>query len=188
MKKYKTIYADPPWLEVGGGKIKRGADRHYPLMKTEDIKNLEIQKYIDDDAHLYLWVTNNFLEKGLEIMKAWGFEYITNISWSKPSFGLGYYFRGQHELCLFGIKGRALRKPKHKVPELNRWSGTKQVAGVKTPSTLILAPKNKHSTKPDEMRTLIETVSYEPYLELFARNKTEGWDVWGNEVESDVKL
>jgi len=71
--KYKTIYADPPWMERGGGKIKRGADRHYPLMKTKDICDLPIIKEIvDDNAHLYLWTTNNFLKDGLQVMEAWG--------------------------------------------------------------------------------------------------------------------
>ena len=70
-KKYKTIYADPPWNEQGAGKIKRGADRHYPLMKTEDIKNLPVQNITDDECWLYMWVTNNFLKEGLDIMEHW---------------------------------------------------------------------------------------------------------------------
>ena len=73
--KYKTIYADPPWYERGAGKIKRGADRHYPLMKTEEIKALPVRELIDPaGCHLYLWTTNNFLPDALEVVKAWGFE------------------------------------------------------------------------------------------------------------------
>ncbi len=104
--KYKTIYADPPWLEQGGGaKYKRGADRHYPLMKTANIARLPVAELAEDNAHLYLWVTNNFLRDGFEVMEAWGFKYKTTITWAKDRFGLGQYFRGQTEHCLFGVRG-----------------------------------------------------------------------------------
>jgi N6-adenosine-specific RNA methylase IME4 len=104
-KQYKTIYADPPWAEYGGGKIKRGADNHYPLMKTKDIIALPVPSICENNAHLYLWVTNNFLPDGLEVMKAWGFQYKTIITWTKDRIGLGQYFRGITEQCLFGVKG-----------------------------------------------------------------------------------
>ena len=162
-KKYKTIYADPPWLEIGGGKIKRGADRHYSLMKTQDIKNLPVQSIADDDCWLFMWVTNNFLKDGLDIMEHWGFRYITNIVWVKDRFGIGYYFRGQHEICLFGVKGKL--KPK-----------------VKNQSTVVFDKRHKHSAKPNQMYFKIENVSHEPRIELFARQTVEGWDAWGNEV------
>tara|TARA_E500000305_G_C3911388_1_gene183572 strand:- start:166 stop:681 length:516 start_codon:yes stop_codon:yes gene_type:complete len=165
-KKYRTIYADPPWNEVGGGKIKRGADRHYSLMKTADIKALPVQDIADDECWLYMWVTNNYLKDGLDIMEHWGFRYVTNIVWAKTSFGLGYYFRGQHEICLFGVKGKL--KPQ-----------------VRNESTLILKPKDKHSKKPEEFYEKIENVSHAPYIELFARNIRDGWDSWGNEVENN---
>lgn len=103
---YKTIYADPPWLERGGGKVKRGADKHYSLMGVDDIINLMKRIPVEDNAHLYLWVTNNFLKDGLKVVDELGFRYITNIVWVKDRIGLGQYFRGQHELCLFGVKGR----------------------------------------------------------------------------------
>jgi hypothetical protein len=96
--KYKTIYADPPWPEYGGGKIKRGADRQYPLMRVRDIIALgdKLHPFIDPHGcHLYLWATNNFLPEALEVMKAWGFEYKTTITWMKDRFGIGQYFRGQ---------------------------------------------------------------------------------------------
>jgi N6-adenosine-specific RNA methylase IME4 len=165
-KKYRTIYADPPWNEVGGGKIKRGADRHYSLMKTADIKMLPVQDIADDECWLYMWVTNNYLKDGLDVMEHWGFRYITNIVWAKTSFGLGYYFRGQHEICLFGVQGKL--KPQ-----------------VRNESTLILKPKDKHSKKPTEFYDKIENVSHGPYIELFARDTRDGWDSWGNEVETN---
>lgn len=168
-KLYQIIYADPPWGEQGGGKIKRGADRHYPLMKTQNIMNLDVPSA--RNAHLYLWVTNNFLMSGLRVMISWGFEYKTTITWVKDKFGLGQYFRGQTEHCLFGVKGNI----PYKVENGKRQQGT----------TVIFSPRLKHSQKPPEMRQLIEKVSDREgfnKLEMFAREKVEGWDVWGNEV------
>ena len=168
-KKYKTIYADPPWKESGGGKIKRGADRHYSLMSTKEIMKLPVDEIADYDCHLYLWVTNNFLKDGLKVMEAWGFRYITTITWVKDRVGLGQYFRGITEHCLFGVKGKLpYKKDKH--------------GKRKQGKTVIHAPKNKHSEKPEEMRQMIEKVSYPPYIELFARKQIENWDCWGNEI------
>ena len=107
--KYKTIYADPPWMEHGGGKIKRGADRHYPLMKTKDILALPVHELIDPEGcHLYLWTTNNFLPDALEVVKAWGFEYVTLITWMKDRQGLGQYYRGLTEHCIFARTKKGL--------------------------------------------------------------------------------
>lgn len=175
MKRYRTIVADPPWNERGGGKIKRGADKHYPLMKMSEIiyvmsNALEMHAPVLTGAHLYLWVTNNFLIKGLEVMDALGFRYVTNRVWAKDRFGLGYYFRGQHELCLFGVMG--------KLPSKTR-----------TVSTLVgrsLVPRLRHSQKPDVFFEEIEQVSPGPYLELFARSARPGWTTWGNEVDGEV--
>lgn len=169
-KKYRTIYADPPWHEKGGGKIKRGADRHYPLMRTEDIMALPIEQIADESGcHLYLWATNNFLPDALKVMEAWGFRYVTTITWFKDgNIGLGQYFRGRTEHCLFGVKG----KLPYKILNGKRQQGV----------TGFISPKGRHSEKPEEMRKMIEIVSYGPYIELFARKKTDGWDAWGNEI------
>lgn len=167
-KKYKTIYADPPWNESGGGKIKRGADRHYTLMKTKDIMVLPIGDIADDNCHLYLWVTNNFLKDGLTVMETWGFRYVTTITWFKNRIGLGQYYRGMTEHCLFGIKGNL----PYKILDGKRQQG----------KTGFYAVKTEHSEKPEEMRQMIEKVSYAPYIELFARHSFDGWDCWGNEV------
>lgn len=176
MKKYQTIYADPPWLEKGGGKIKRGADKHYPLLKTEAIMDLglDLSEYIETNAHLYLWVTNNFLMDGMRVMKAWGFTYKTMITWHKDRFGLGQYFRGNSEHCLFGVKGVL----PYKTLNDKRQQGT----------TCFSAPRGLHSAKPHEMQEMIEKVSYPNFLEMFARQKNEGWDTWGNEINNDIKL
>jgi len=169
-KKYDIIYADPPWKESGGGKIKRGADAHYPLMKTKDI--MKLVPPTNDNAHLYLWVTNNFMIDGLKVMEAWGFKYKTMITWTKDRIGLGQYFRGQSEHCLFGVKGMI----PYKVVNGKRQQGT----------TSFHAKRMKHSQKPERMRDLIEKVSDREgfqKLEMFARMDSYGWDVWGNEVK-----
>ena len=101
-RKYKTIYIDPPWPEQGGGKIKRGADRHYKLMAVKEIEALPIQNLADSEGcHLYMWVTNNFLEKAFGLLRSWGFEYVTLITWNKDRIGLGQYYRGITEHCIF---------------------------------------------------------------------------------------
>lgn len=174
-EQYGTILCDPPWPEHGGGKIKRGADRHYPLMKTRDICALPVSDLALPDSHLYLWVTNNFLPDGLEVMKAWDFRYVTTITWAKDKIGLGQYFRGQTEQCLFGVRGR----PGYKIVGGKRCQGT----------TLITAPRGEHSVKPARLRHMIERVSPGPFLELFARGeRVANWDCWGNEVESTITL
>ncbi|WP_082360632.1 MT-A70 family methyltransferase [Bacillus sp. FJAT-28004] len=174
--RYHTLLLDPPWQERGGGKIKRGADKHYPLMSLEEIKALPINELAYDDCHLYLWVTNNFLQGGLECIEAWGFRYITMITWVKDRIGLGQYHRGQTEHCLFAVKGNL---PYKLLQDGTRLQG----------QTFIHARRRRHSQKPDEIFEIIEKVSWEPYLELFARKRhSRKWDVWGNEVNSDIEL
>lgn len=171
-KQYHVIYADPPWKESGGGRIKRGADRHYPLMTTKTIASLPVKSIARPNAHLYLWVTNNFLPDGLRVMGAWGFRYVTMITWPKKRIGLGQYFRGRTEHCLFGVRGMLPYK----------MDGTSRCQG-----TTLLTPcdTGQHSKKPEEMRKLIEHVSMRSgfqAIELFARKDVCGWDVWGEEL------
>lgn len=169
-KKYKTIYLDPPREEKGGGKIKRGADRHYNLMKISEIQVLPIQNIVDiSGCHLYMWVTNNFLPKAFDLLKSWGFEYITLITWNKDRFGLGQYYRGITEHCIFA-------STKKRLPY--KTINGKRAQGV----TGFYEAKTIHSRKPIKMREMIEKVSYEPRIELFARQQADGWDCWGNEV------
>lgn len=162
---FRTNLADPPWYEQGGGG--RGAQEHYPLLKTPDI----IETIYSSgawcparNAHLWLWVTNNFLEDGLFVMRALGFRYITNAVWVKDRFGLGKYLRGQHELLLFGTRGTL--PARERVP------------------SVIHAPRTVHSRKPPASYALIERVSPGPRLELFAREERPEWSAWGNEVTS----
>jgi N6-adenosine-specific RNA methylase IME4 len=168
--KYKTIYIDPPWEEKGGGKIKRGADRHYPLMSIKDIAKLPIKQLADENGcHLYMWTTNNFLRKALSLLDVWEFEYVTLITWNKDRIGLGQYYRGMTEHCIFATTKKRLP---YKVIDGKRQQG----------KTGFFEEKTIHSRKPETMRKMIETVSYEPRIELFAREKFERWDCWGNEV------
>jgi len=185
--RYRTIYADPPWSEFGGGQIKRGADRHYPLMPTKDICGLivpttdewgnrielAVRNLAESEAHLYLWATNNKLLDALEVVKAWGFEYKTLITWAKDRFGLGQYYRGQTEHCIFATRGVL---PYRTREDGKRAQGRTLIDGFD-------APREEHSVKPEVMRQWIESVSHPPYLELFARRRAEGWDSWGNELE-----
>lgn len=176
IKKYKTIYADPPWPEYGGGRIIRGAQKHYNLMSIEEIYNMKdfINKISENNCHLYLWVTNSHIKNGFKIMEEWGFQYKTKITWVKNSIGIGQYFRGMSEDCLFGIRGNL----PYKIIDGKRQQGR----------TAFLANKTKHSEKPEEMRQMIEKVSYPPYIELFARKKIINWDSWGNEVNSNIEF
>ena len=165
-QQYKTVLLDPPWCECGGGKIKRGADRHYSLMTTAEIfsycKKIVVPQ-LAFDCHLYLWVTNNFLEEGIRLLNEMGFRYITTLVWVKDKFGLGQYFRGQHELVLFGVRG-------------DFYSGSRKE------STLIKGLRRKHSEKPHHLYTKIEAVSKPPRLEVFGRHGREGWDVMGDQA------
>ena len=180
-KKYKTIYADPPWqFQNRTGKVAPEHKRltRYNTMKLEDIKQLPVSQAADERSHLYLWVPNALLPAGLEVMKAWGFEYKTNIIWEKirkdgmpDGRGVGFYFRNVTEILLFGIKG-----------DKNRTldPGRSQV-------NLIRSVKREHSRKPDEFIPLIQNCSPGPYLELFARGNREGWDMWGNQATEDYE-
>lgn len=166
--KYKTILADPPWDINQKGK--RGAARHYPLMTLDQIKAMPVKDLSEENAHLYLWVPNGLLQEGLDVIKAWGFTYRSPIYWIKPRLcGLGQYIRNASETCLFATRGRAPVKF-HAQPN---W---------------LFAPLQDHSHKPEEQFAIIERLSDGPYLELFARRRQPGWDVWGNEIDSDIVI
>lgn len=178
-RKYRTIYADPPWqFQNRTGKVAPEHKRltRYETMPLDDIKSLPVADLADDKSHLYLWVPNALLPDGLEVMKAWGFEYKTNIIWEKVRHdgnpdgrGVGFYFRNVTEILLFGIRG-----------DKNR-----TLDPARSQVNLIRAMKREHSRKPDEVIPIIEACSPGPYLELFARGDREGWDMWGNQaVES----
>ena len=175
-ERYRTILADPPWqFQNRTGKVAPEHKRlnRYPTMSLAEIKALPVQEVADNNCHLYLWVPNALLVEGLEVMKAWGFQYKTNIIWEKirndgapDGRGVGFYFRNVTEILLFGVKGKNVRTLS---------PGRSQV-------NLIRSKKREHSRKPDEVIDLIERCSEGPYLELFARGVRDGWTMWGNQA------
>jgi len=182
-KKYRIILADPPW-RYGNTKNIRGSfwginERHYPTMKLADIKKLSVSQVADKNCYLFLWITSPFLEKGFEVIKAWGFKYCTvGFVWIKMKNdmskirqdGLGKYTISNAEYCLIARKGKYHRK-------------------AKNVQQIIQLPKGRHSQKPNEVKKRIVCLFGDlPRIELFAREKTEGWHVWGNEIESDIEL
>ena len=166
--KYKTILADPPWDIQQKGKS-RGAIRHYNLMTLDRIKAMPIADLVEENAHCWLWVTNATLEAGYEVLRAWGFEPRSIYTWCKPRLGLGTYLRNCTEHLLLGTRGKA---PIQFKGQMN-WG---------------FMPLQDHSHKPEEVYDIIERCSEGNYLELFARRPRHGWDIWGNEVASDVKI
>ena len=180
-KKYKTIYADPPWqFQNRTGKVAPEHKRltRYNTLTLDEIKEIPVSDVAEEKSHLYLWVPNALLPEGLQVMSAWGFEYKTNIIWEKirkdgmpDGRGVGFYFRNVTEILLFGIRGGKNRTLD---------AGRSQV-------NLIRSIKREHSRKPDEMIKLIEKCSAPPYLELFARGDREGWDMWGNQATNDYE-
>ena len=169
-KKYQIIYADPPWHYRHCASKSRRIENQYPTMITPDIMRLKIP--CANHAVLYLWATAPKLEEAFAVMRAWGFDYRSCLVWDKEIIGMGYWFRGQHELLLVGIKGKFPPPP----PSLRKPS-------------ILRVRRGKHSCKPDHIRYWINKwYPTESKIELFAREKTPGWDVWGNEVESDIKL
>ncbi|MCZ7583721.1 MAG: MT-A70 family methyltransferase [Deltaproteobacteria bacterium] len=173
---YRTILADPPWRFTNRtGKMAPEHKRlaRYPTLGVKDICAIPVADAAADESHLYLWVPNAFLAEGLDVMRAWGFTYKTNLVWHKirkdggpDGRGVGFYFRNTTELVLFGVRG-SLR---------TQAPGRRQV-------NIILSEKREHSRKPDELYGIIEACSPGPYLELFARGRRDGWDQWGNQVE-----
>lgn len=172
MKKYQIIYADPPWRYDFSKDKADKIENHYPTMTNEDICKIKVPS--DNNCVLYLWATAPKLLEALEVMKAWGFKYKTQAVWDKTWVGMGYWFRGQHEILLVGTKGKVSPpKPSDRVSSVYR------------------EKKGKHSKKPRYFRDII-TNSFPidwNRLEMFAReNESPSWDVWGNEVESDINL
>lgn len=189
-KKYKIIYADPPWRYDSYSLNKGGAARHYNTMSNEEIIAMPIDEIADENSVLIIWATFPKLQEALDVIKGWGFKYKTcafvwiktnkRTSVKQTSFvpqdsfdsfmGMGSYTRSNAEICLLGIKG----KPKRLSNKVRQ---------------IIYSPLQRHSEKPAETRErIVELFGDLPRIELFARESPEGWDVFGNEVKSDVKL
>jgi N6-adenosine-specific RNA methylase IME4 len=174
--RYSTILADPPWQFTNRtGKMAPEHRRlaRYSTMALKQICELPVAQVADEPAHLYLWVPNALLPDGLEVMRAWGFKYKSNIIWHKirkdggpDGRGVGFYFRNVTEIVLFGVRGsmRTLQP------------GRRQVNIIKT-------MKQEHSRKPDALYDIVEQCSPGPYLELFARGSRPKWRTWGNQAD-----
>ena len=180
MKKYGIIYADPPWhyrvcSKKGAG---RSAESHYPTMTIEEIQALPVSELADKDCALFMWITFPLLKESLSVLSAWGFKFKTiAFVWIKQNrksdslfWGMGYWTRANAEFCVLATKG----KPKRMAKNVHQ---------------VIVSHIEEHSKKPDEARRrIVRLMGDLPRIELFARQKSAGWDVWGNEVESDIIL
>lgn len=187
MKRYRTIVADPPWqLKIGesrtaNGPVKPGKWNDpkqstiairplpYPQMTVQQIASLDVPAA--PDAHCYLWTINKYVEDAYRVMRAWGFRPVTLLVWAKAPMGLGLggAFANSAEFVHFGRRGNA-----EALRRIDRTWWTWK--------------RGRHSQKPEAFQDIVEVVSPGPYLEMFARRKRPGWDVWGNEVDSDVEI
>lgn len=176
-QRFHTVLADPPWqFQNRTGKMAPEHRRlnRYGTMDLEAIKALPVADFVEEPAHLYLWVPNALLPEGLEVMKAWGFNYKSNLVWYKTrkdggpdGRGVGFYFRNVTELVLFGVRGKNART----------------LQPGRTQVNVLAKQKREHSRKPDEMYDLVEACSPGSYLEMFARGSRPGWSTWGNQAD-----
>lgn len=174
---YQVIYADPPWDYNGKTQhttrtAVASAIDHYPTMKLDALKALNVEAVCAADAVLFLWTSSPHLAQALELMKAWGFQYKTvAFVWDKVKTNPGHYTLSQCELCLVGKRG--------KFPE----------RGSRKERQMLTELRGRHSAKPAEIRGRIERMfPTARRLELFARTATDGWDVYGNEVEGSISI
>ena len=179
--KFQTIVADPAWSknQYASKKKKRSgggyscASDHYDVMTLDRIKSMPVADLAADNAHLYLWVTNSNIDEGLEVVKSWGFRYITVYHWLKPRMGQGVYLRNASESCIFAVRGKLPPK-------------------CRTQINWMIDYPTEHSVKPRGFISgVVEKVSPGPYLELFCRKRpasTEKWYCWGNETEGGADI
>lgn len=173
-KKYQIIYADPPWLYKCGknhlvktSMINGKDDIPYDSMAVDVMKKLPINKIANDNCLLFMWVTSPFLKIGIDLLSSWNFDFSTvAFVWYKQRTNPGSYTLSETEFCIVAKKGKI------PIPR-----------GSRKERQFLSEMRTKHSKKPDEIRKRIERMFPEQTkIELFAREKTEGWDVWGNEV------
>lgn len=166
---FDVLYADPPWSYHNGGVPNGGVDKHYSTMTIDEIKQLDVPAA--SDAILYLWGTVTHAPEALEVLEAWGFDYKTQAVWDKQRLGVGYWFRGEHEILYVGVRGDV------SPPE----SGARR-------SSIFREESGEHSAKPKIVRRHIDQAHPDARkLELFARDGFVGWDVWGEEQPSSLQ-
>ena len=163
--KYRIIYADPPWQYADKGSY-TGAEDHYKTMSIEELCNLPIKDITQENAVLFLWVTSPLLAECFAVIEAWGFKYKSSYIWDKVRGFVGHYNNVKHELLLVCTKGSCM-------PDI-----TKKFDSIQS-----ISKSETHSEKPEQFRQIIdELYTYGNRIELFARKKTDGWEVWGNEI------
>ncbi len=178
--KYRTIVADPPWeygksrgfsWRQGRPSGERSEMLTYPTLSVDQIAGLPVKKFAELDAHLYLWTTQRYLWDAREIVRAWGFEPSTVLTWCKPptGFSLGETLGKASEFVVFARRGslKALARTNRDWWE---WS------------------RAEHSAKPEAFLDIVESVSPAPRLEMFARRQRLGWDTWGDEALHHVEV
>ncbi len=183
-KKYQIVYADPPWefnrgVYQDSGRKDRLINEHYPTMNRKQLQELPVRNITEENCGLFLWVTDSHLKEGIMLMEAWGFTYRTiAFIWKKTTkngktcANVGAWTMKNCEVCLFGAKGSMLKYKK-----------------ANNIFQLVEAERTKHSSKPAEVRISIEKLfAGLPMLEMFAREKYDGWDVWGNEIDNSIDL
>jgi len=165
---YDLIYADPPWRYSFSKSASRKIENQYETMGIEDIEALEIPAA--KDCVLYLWATMPKLPEAMRVVSAWGFEYVTGACWDKEIIGMGYWFRGQHELLLVAKRG----SPSPPLQSVRR-------------SSVFRARRGRHSAKPECVAEYLESAHPDvARLEMFARRARPGWDVWGDQAPDVV--
>ena len=177
-KKYKIIYADPPWPYGRQQMSPENSIGYYPSMQIEDIKKLKITNISDKDSVLFLWATFPKLKEAIEVLESWGFKYITvAFVWVKQNpkndklySGMGWWTNANAEIVLLGKKGK-ISPVAHNIKQI------------------LLEHRGRHSQKPKEIANrIVQLMGDLPRIELFARNKLDGWDTWGNECSKDIML
>ena len=173
-RKYNVIYADPPWpYKNPKGNNPAMGGITYSTMTIDEIKAVPVQEIADKDSVLFLWATMPKLKEAIEVLEAWGFHYTTcSFVWVKLNpknggiySGLGHWTNGNAELCLFAKRGTPKRVAKN----------IKQI---------VMAPRGRHSAKPDEVRNrIVQLMGDVPRIELFARQQHPGWHCLGNEID-----
>ena len=167
---YDLIYIDPPWRYSFSRSSSRRIENQYPTMTMNDIASLRVPA--NKNCVMYMWATAPKLLEALHVMKSWGFEYKTHAVWDKRRIGMGYWFRGCHELLLVGVKG-SMSPP----------------AQCARRSSIFKKVRSVHSKKPELVRRYLESAHPDlSKVEMFARSKVDGWDSWGNEIDSDVEI
>lgn len=165
--KYRTIVVDPPWDQIKTGirkvRPKQGRTLNYTTMTVEEITRFSVVDFADEEAHLYLWTINKYLRNAFDVLEAWGFRFHAVLVWKKPTGVAPFSFQFVNEFVLFGYRG------KFKIRKM----------GI---PTTFEAKVREHSRKPDILYKIAEECSYPPRIDIFSREKREGWSQWGNET------